>query len=57
MYEIKLKSLEKKVINPITHEPLTKDGIITDRITTYWKQQETDGDVTITEQKKVKGDK
>ncbi len=47
MYRIKPKK-GLKVINPVTNRGISGDGIVVPKITTYWKNRKSDGDVVIT---------
>jgi len=47
MYRIKPKK-GLKVINPETLRGISSDGIVVPKITSYWKNRKSDGDVDIT---------
>jgi len=47
MYRIIPKHEDKKVINPDTHKRVPKEGIVIQKVTTYWARRKNDGDITI----------
>ena len=57
MYRIIPKHDDKKVINPDTMKRVPKEGIVIPKKTTYWKNRETDKDITIEDLSKKQSQK
>ncbi len=43
-----------KIINPDTMKKVSEDGVIVQKITTFWTNRLKDGDITIEDLKKTK---
>lgn len=52
MFLIKPAKEDLKVMNPSTMGRLPEQGIVEQRVTTYWKRRKKDGDVTIEDMSK-----